>query len=660
MPPKNKTTGRLKPVTGIPQSGTDGPVGIVYFPVDGKMYGLSYHAYYHSDHKYYWVPAFSEVTDLQTWQGTILKLCWASTGMPDHDTLDCNWSAGRKLIVYGDKIYFASHELATNPTRYIAKIWSFDGDTVELAHSYTLLSADNYYGAYPADMCVFKNVLYITTTERIVTYNGSAWTGITPGGITPQQNISNWSNDYAGIGVHDDKLYVSVANDDHNTGHGDYKLMVTADGTIWETALNYTGGSFGWDGDNLFQSITSFNDAIYMLTDIDLVNAAKIYKWSGVTDEWPMMVAQAPTEDTWRYFGPLVTVTGVDNYLYSGSFQSVKAISITGDVTDFISVVSDKDLTFEATFVQTPTAFYWVGTSADIYVPVTETPADYYYSEAFQVLGGTKMYFSDIPETTYEPVGGLDPAGNWTPTNIEEAVQNQLTHGAKKEGANTVSRSWPDSSHAHVLLGQFVSPPLAGGQELTGNVTAQIRSATTDPAADMALRVQVELYHEDGTAWVPEGGSDTKIFNVDPETPTNEFTTTLTNQQVVEGPLLQNPVTQEGDRLLVLVGYTSFKDDPTPYPGTVEVGTTSNNDLPEDNVTTEQYNPWIWFSQSLEFLGNVSLYMTEITDIDCVSAVAHGTIDDGGETILERGFVWSTSPDPTTDDNKVIVPQDNN
>lgn len=39
-----------------------------------------------------------------------------------------------------------------------------------------------------------------------------------------------------------------------------------------------------------------------------------------------------------------------------------------------------------------------------------------------------------------------------------------------------------------------------------------------------------------------------------------------------------------------------------------------------------------------------------------VSATGNGSVDsDGGSTVTERGFVWSTSVNPTTADSKVIV-----
>jgi hypothetical protein len=55
-------------------------------------------------------------------------------------------------------------------------------------------------------------------------------------------------------------------------------------------------------------------------------------------------------------------------------------------------------------------------------------------------------------------------------------------------------------------------------------------------------------------------------------------------------------------------------------------------------------------------LPPVTLATYAVTEITQNTAVANGEImDDGGETITERGFVWALTTNPTTLDNKVIV-----
>ncbi|TAH34088.1 hypothetical protein EYC59_03770 [Candidatus Saccharibacteria bacterium] len=51
-----------------------------------------------------------------------------------------------------------------------------------------------------------------------------------------------------------------------------------------------------------------------------------------------------------------------------------------------------------------------------------------------------------------------------------------------------------------------------------------------------------------------------------------------------------------------------------------------------------------------------SLQTDSVTNISTTTATANGSVNsDGGDTITERGFVWSTSPNPTTSDSKVTA-----
>lgn len=903
---------RFKKMPGVAANGIGSPAGLAYLPSVDKIYALTNFCYYRGTPGLYtWVPELAEITNLQTWDRNVIQLFWTEEGEPNHSSLDADWCAGHKFGLYENKLYFATSEFYLSPLGYKAKIWSYDGTTLTNEYTVSLLDADGYIGAYPADICVYNGVLYITLTESIVTYNGSTWSEITPGGITPEQREASWCNDYAGMGVHANKLYVSMANYDQGNGDQYYKIMVTDDGSSWAPALAYAPGTYGVEwGDNVFQSLISFNSSIYMLTDAEYVYAAKLYRWSGVTDESPVLVAEDVEGNTWRFFGPMTTCTQMPNQLLIGSFQCIKRMDTDENIVEITHIIPENthgiDLTFEATYAEKSGVLYWVATCDALVGGSNMDPNDYYASEGYQLISGTRLYlpsdmqapisppfdvggipgmdwseqdnairrkaspvitasafetqaltkeedlnyggawilfrqyitppiaqavelsgtvhaqirgkaeppgggpwpwsdispaidiricnliggniryvhakdtdepwndvltnrdfvpshdypsdkvinspyitaqpgdrliieigtftgcevedgfpgpgdpcyptigtiefgdtaasdlpeditntnqlnpwvefsqdilfmpevsgtrlyFSNIPETEYTPIGDLDPIGWWNATNIEEAVQNQLTLGAQNEGFEVHSRSWPYSSHGYILLGQFVSPPLVAGQTLSGTVKAQIRAMESDLAADMSLRIEIERYDKDGNVYWDDQYTDNKLFNVEPQSLTNEFATTLTNQQVVEGPLIERnwvdyngnpqPLTLDGDRLLVLIGYISFKDDPTGYPGGMEFGTNGAIDLPENNTETSQYNPWIEFSQTLLFQGLVDLptvVFVNVTDIDCMSAIGHAIItSDGGGTILEKGFVWSKLSNPTIDDEKVIVP----
>jgi len=69
------------------------------------------------------------------------------------------------------------------------------------------------------------------------------------------------------------------------------------------------------------------------------------------------------------------------------------------------------------------------------------------------------------------------------------------------------------------------------------------------------------------------------------------------------------------------------------------------------NLNGGNNSGWIF-----SFAPLATVITNPVTDIAKTTATAHGeVVDDGGETITERGFVWSINPSPTTADDKVIV-----
>ncbi len=71
----------------------------------------------------------------------------------------------------------------------------------------------------------------------------------------------------------------------------------------------------------------------------------------------------------------------------------------------------------------------------------------------------------------------------------------------------------------------------------------------------------------------------------------------------------------------------------------------------DGNANGGNNSGWIF-----SFAPLATVITNPVTDIEKTTALGHGEVtDDGGETITERGFVWSINPSPTTADNKLIV-----
>ncbi len=64
----------------------------------------------------------------------------------------------------------------------------------------------------------------------------------------------------------------------------------------------------------------------------------------------------------------------------------------------------------------------------------------------------------------------------------------------------------------------------------------------------------------------------------------------------------------------------------------------------------------IAFAVEVAQLGPPTVSTSAVTSVTPTTAQGNGSVDsDGGDTITERGFVWSTSPNPTTSGSKVTA-----
>jgi hypothetical protein len=148
-----------------------------------------------------------------------------------------------------------------------------------------------------------------------------------------------------------------------------------------------------------------------------------------------------------------------------------------------------------------------------------------------------------------------------------------------------------------VLLGQWVSAPLSGAQTISGTLKGQIRARESSSSADFRAQVVVKIVSNDGqTLRGTLLGFDTGALS-------SEFATSSTNRQFPRGGAvaLSSVAAQDGDRIVIEVGYRSHNTVSTSYTGYIEVGAPSSasGDLPEDETTTTQLRPWLEFSQTL-------------------------------------------------------------
>jgi len=145
---------------------------------------------------------------------------------------------------------------------------------------------------------------------------------------------------------------------------------------------------------------------------------------------------------------------------------------------------------------------------------------------------------------------------------------------------------------------QYVSEPLAA-QTIAGTCKGQIR-VSQDSALSRADQVVSSLKICSGDGATTRG----HLLALGPHGTTNDFAGPFgQNRKIADGDALTSTAAQEGDRLVLEVGW-----EPSLTPDTIEsfvccyVGDDNAGDLPEDETETSQaLNPWFELSQDLVF-----------------------------------------------------------
>jgi hypothetical protein len=154
------------------------------------------------------------------------------------------------------------------------------------------------------------------------------------------------------------------------------------------------------------------------------------------------------------------------------------------------------------------------------------------------------------------------------------------------------------------MIVQFVSQPLAA-QTITGNVKGIIRAMESVTDADFRAQLSIRIVAFDNSAF---RGT---LLAQDASALSNEWAAALTNRKFPlnwagSGAALSSVAAQEGDRLVVEIGFRSHNALAAPRVGTLELGDSSASDLAEDETSTVQNNPWIEFSNTVTLSNSLS------------------------------------------------------
>ncbi len=198
--------------------------------------------------------------------------------------------------------------------------------------------------------------------------------------------------------------------------------------------------------------------------------------------------------------------------------------------------------------------------------------------------------------TEWEKTSGATRLGLLPDTDNFYSAADPLTNVSGSENVATQPYD--------VLIRQYVSPPLAAATVISGTVKGQILVSETNAAADYCRAVVVKVVSRDGETL---RGT---LLDEFPSNLTSEFATSKTNRYFPPSSSLSTVNAQAGDRIVVEIGFRSFNTVTSSYSANFRLGSNATSDLPEDETSTTDANPWIEFSQDLGFeleVGAVNL-----------------------------------------------------
>lgn len=141
----------------------------------------------------------------------------------------------------------------------------------------------------------------------------------------------------------------------------------------------------------------------------------------------------------------------------------------------------------------------------------------------------------------------------------------------------------------------LVSPPLSGSGTLSGTWSSQLRSREYATGDDVFTSPEIYVVSNDGstvrgTAWA-----------IGLAGPSTELNSTNRNKTWADGDSLSSVAYQDGDRIVVKLGFSNPGTGSTPEASNNYGDDFTNSDLPVDETQTTAGIGWIEFSQTLTF-----------------------------------------------------------
>ena len=280
-----------------------------------------------------------------------------------------------------------------------------------------------------------------------------------------------------------------------------------------------------------------------------------------------------------------------------------------------------------------------------------------YRYEAYMICNDETIYGGEITFTTEQIPDPESPI-------VTTADVTDITQTTAVSGGNVTDDGGASVTARGVCWSTSQNPTISDNHTSDGNGTGSFTSNLTNLTANTTYYVRAYATNENGTSY-GEQKSFTTLQNIELPTVTTTDVTDITQNTAVSG----GNVTDDGGAAVTARGVCwSTSQNPTVSDNHTSDGNgtgsfTSNLTNLTANTTyyirayaTNSEGTSYGEQKSFTTLQNIELptvTTTIVTNVTSTTATSGGNVtDDGGATVTARGVCWSTSPDPTIDDNK--------
>lgn len=280
-----------------------------------------------------------------------------------------------------------------------------------------------------------------------------------------------------------------------------------------------------------------------------------------------------------------------------------------------------------------------------------------YRYEAYMICNDETVYGGEITFTTEQIPDPESPI-------VTTADVTDITQTTAVSGGNVTDDGGASVTARGVCWSTSQNPTISDNHTSDGNGTGSFTSNLTNLTANTTYYVRAFATNENGTSY-GEQKSFTTLQNIELPTVTTADVTDITQNTAVSG----GNVTDDGGAAVTARG-VCWSKDPNPTIDnsfisngngtgcfTIEIsGLTSATTYYVRAYATNSEGTSYGEQKNFTTLQNIELptvTTTIVTNVTSTTATSGGNVtDDGGATVTARGVCWSTSPDPTIDDNK--------